>query len=488
MLVSLCVAEAVLFVNTTAFNLALPSVARSFNASTAEQQWVVSVYPLCFVAVLLIAGFFGDLIGYRHVLLTGLTSYAAASVLGVVAANMVMLIAARALLGVAAGMFIPMGLALITTSFSANNRSRAVTIWTVAGTLGIPLGPIIGGGMTLVMGWKGLFIFDVIAMAVALVLNWTFLPKDRAEGRAKTKFPLLQSLLMIAGVSLLSTGLINAQKALLSWATLLPFLSGLTLAWLFVFVVGRSDTQLTDLSLMRFTSFKVSSVALLLLNFAAFGVTFILPTYLEAVKGQNALTSGLMLMPMVAAAIAGAMLNKSFVNKIGERRACLMGLFFIGFGLLTIALGIYTGVYGILVVGQIVAGIGMGSGQPVSFSWAFCDVPSERSGKGSSLLSVFQQLGSILGIGVFGSIQGALYVRGLSSEVQGTGMAVANTVTASLQQATNMTGQAAAALRQSAIRAYVSAGTANFIISGLIVMIALMVVFLMSRKPMGKVS
>ena len=363
-----------------------------------------------------------------------------------------------------------------------------MTIWTVAGTLGIPLGPIIGGGMTLVMGWKGLFIFDVIAMAVALVLNWTFLPKDRAEGRAKTKFPLLQSLLMIAGVSLLPTGLINAQKALLSWATLLPFLSGLTLAWLFVFVVGRSDTQLTDLSLMRFTSFKVSSVALLLLNFAAFGVTFILPTYLEAVKGQNALTSGLMLMPMVAAAIAGAMLNKSFVNKIGERRACLMGLFFIGFGLLTIALGIYTGVYGILVVGQIVAGIGMGSGQPVSFSWAFCDVPSERSGKGSSLLSVFQQLGSILGIGVFGSIQGALYVRGLSSEVQGTGMAVANTVTASLQQATNMTGQAAAALRQSAIRAYVSAGTANFIISGLIVMIALMVVFLMSRKPMGKVS
>lgn len=250
MLVGLCVAEAVLFVNTTAFNLALPSVARSFNASTAEQQWVVSVYPLCFVAVLLIAGFFGDLIGYRHVLLTGLTLYAAASVLGVVAANMAMLIAARALLGVAAGMFIPMGLALITTSFSANNRSRAVTIWTVAGTLGIPLGPIIGGGMTLVMGWKGLFIFDVIAMVVALVLNWTFPPKNRSQGRAKTKFPLLQSLLMIAGVSLLSTGLINAQKALLSWTTLLPFLFGLTLAALFVFVVGRSDMQLTDLSLI----------------------------------------------------------------------------------------------------------------------------------------------------------------------------------------------------------------------------------------------
>lgn len=239
---------------------------------------------------------------------------------------------------------------------------------------------------------------------------------------------------------------------------------------------------------MQFTSFRVSSAALLLLNFAAFGVTFILPTYLEAVKGQNALTSGLMLMPMVAAAIAGAMLNKSFVNKIGERRACLMGLFCIGLGLLAIALGVHTGAYGILVVGQLIAGIGMGSGQPISFSWAFCDVPSERSGQGSSLLSVFQQLGSILGIGVFGSIQGALYVRGLSAEVRGTGMAVANTVTASLQQAENMTGQAAAALRQSAIRAYVSAGTANFIISGLIVMIALIVVFLMSRKPMGKVS
>lgn len=486
MLVSLCIAEAVLFVNTTAFNLALPSVARSFNASTAEQQWVVSVYSLCFVAVLLIAGFFGDLIGYRHVLLLGLTLYAAASVLGVVAVNIRMLIVARALLGVAAGMFIPMGLALITTTFSATDRSRAVTIWTVAGTLGIPLGPIIGGGMTLVMGWKGLFIFDVVAMILALALNWTFLPKDRIVQPTKTRFPMLQCLLMIAGVGLLSTGLINAQKAVLAWTTVLPFLFGLILSGLFVFTVCRSDEKLTDLSLMRFASFKVSSVALLLLNFAAFGVTFILPTYLETVKGQNALTSGLMLMPMVAAAITGAMLNKSFVNMVGERRACLMGLFFIGSGLFAIALGIYTGIYGVLVVGQIISGIGMGSGQPVSFSWAFCDVPPERSGQGSSLLSVFQQLGSILGIGVFGSVQGALYVRYLSSQLRGTGVTVANTVTASLQQAENMAGQAAAALRQSALQAYMSAGVANFVTSGLVVMIALVGVILMSRKPVEK--
>lgn len=72
----------------------------------------------------------------------------------------------------------------------------------------------------------------------------------------------------------------------------------------------------------------------------------------------------------------------------------------------------HTGAYGILVVGQLIAGIGMGSGQPISFSWAFCDVPSERSGQGSSLLSVFQQLGSILGIGVFGSIQGPYMSEG----------------------------------------------------------------------------
>lgn len=494
MLVSLCVAEAIIFINTTAFNLALPSVAGSLHASTAAQQWMVSIYSLCFLAILLVSGFFGDLIGYRRVLLSGLVLYAVAAVLGSVAHTIILVIVARGLLGLAAGMFIPMGLATITSVVSPGDNSKAVTLWTVAGTLGIPLGPIIGGLMTLLMGWRGLFVFDAVAIVIALVLNYLFMPRQHQShiqnnqnrqnhqlknSKISTRFPIIQATLMVVAMSALSVGLINAQTSFLSFTTLFPLCCGILFAVSFSFLTLHAKHQLTDLTLMRFTSFQVSSIALLLLNFVVFGISFILPTYFQEAKGHNALMSGIMLMPMILSAIVGALLSRNIIGRFGEKTACFINLACIGFGLAVMALAIHLDLYILLSLGQIIAGIGMGAGQPIAFSWAFVDVPVERMGKGSSLLTVFQQLGSILGIGIFGSVQGALYFQELTRELNNTRLTAAHTITISLQQAGKVSGASGKLLKVSAIKAYETAGSINFVISALVIFVILLILIVL---------
>ncbi|WEV47438.1 MFS transporter [Bifidobacterium sp. ESL0690] len=484
MLAGLCIAEAVLFVNTTAFNLALPSVSVSFNASTGAQQWMVSVYSLCFVAVLLIAGFLGDRLGYRRVLLSGLTVYALASLLGSLSGSVSMLIAARALLGLSAGIFIPMGLALINSTFPAQSKGKAVTTWTIAGMLGVPFGPVIGGGMTVVMGWKGLFVFDLFAMLVALAINWVFLPQEQPKDNRNEGLPWLQAALMVSGVGLFSAGLINAQKSLLAPDAVVPIAVGIVLSACFVTANIRSRNPLTDLGLLGYASYRTSAVALLLLNYMVFGVIFILPTYLQTVLGHNALQSGMMLMPMIAAAIIGAFLNSIITARLGQRVSCLLDLLVIAAGVLAMAAGVGLGSYVWLAIGQMVSGLGMGAGQPVAFNWALADVPEDRSGQGSSLLSVFQQLGSILGIGVFGSLQGGFYTTFLAKAVgtktpQGLGATIGQT----LRQAARLKRQSGISLRNAAINAYGTAAMAGFIISAAIVIIVTM---LLAFTSIGK--
>ena len=132
-LVCLSVGVAMLFVNTAAVNVALPDVSASLDASMAQQQWVASAYSLAFVVVLLIAGFGGDRLGHRRVLLMGLVGLLVGSVLGTASPVVGCLIAARALMGAGAGMFIPMSLALIADLFPRMaDRARALTVWTSA--------------------------------------------------------------------------------------------------------------------------------------------------------------------------------------------------------------------------------------------------------------------------------------------------------------------------------------------------------------------
>lgn len=457
-LVCLSVGAAMLFVNTAAVNVALPDVSASLNASMAQQQWVASAYSLAFVVVLLLAGFGGDRLGHRRVLLMGLVGLLVGSVLGTASPVVGCLIAARALMGAGAGMFVPMSLALIADLFPRMaDRARALTVWTIAGTLGAPLGPVIGGGLTSLAGWRAIFAFDVVAFLVVMVWSLRVIPRSRRPVASATGLPWRGGLLVTAGLGLLTAGLINVQRAWMSLSACGSALAGVVLVVLFVVSDLRTGRPLTDLRLFASAPFAIGGIVLATVNFAVFGLIFVLPAYLETVLGHNALVGGLLLMPLVAGAILGSLLNERATRRLSPAGACSAGLTLLALGAVIMGAATVRGGLVLMGVGEALAGLGMGVCQPVALSWGLSQVDSDRRGTGSSLLSVLQQLGSVLGIGVLGTVEGSIYSTGLTASGVHATPEATSSVTIAFQQAARSPDAVGQALREAAARAYTTA-------------------------------
>ncbi|MCH9275532.1 MFS transporter [Bifidobacterium amazonense] len=488
-LICLCAAELVMMVNTTAFNVALPNIAESFEAGTAEQQWVVSSYNLAFAAVVLLAGFLGDRLGHLRTMLAGLGMFVIASAIGLMAGNVPMLLVSRAIMGAGAGVVIPMGQALLGILFRGSELSHAMTTWAIAGTLGVPFGPLVGGALTAMLGWRGIFGFDgVVFLAVIAVIRMN-VPQTGASHESRAlHVPWASVAMMFAGFTLFSAGLVNAQHGILAANAWVPMAVGIVLATGFVLHDHASRNPLMELGLMKDPSFAACAPALMMLNFSMYGIIFIMPTYLETVLDHGALIGGMMLMPLVVASIVGARMNDWIVSGVGSRGTSLLALGCLAIGMLTIgaAMRLPEGIAGqsTMMAGQIVAGFGLGVGQPAMLTWAMGRVPVERSGAGSSLLTVFRQFGSIIGVGIFGSIQSGLYMTRFHDFAQSAGADPQSAGAAPLdfQRAAGLTGTAGDLIRQTASRAYESAMTGSFTTAATVIVISCGVVALISRK------
>ncbi|KAB8292801.1 MFS transporter [Bifidobacterium avesanii] len=488
-LLCLCAAELVMMVNTTAFNVALPNIAESLGAGMAEQQWIVSSYNLVFAAVVLLAGFMGDRLGHLRTMIAGLGMFVVASAIGLAAGNVPVLLVSRSIMGAGAGVVIPMGQALLGILFRGPALSRAMTAWAIAGTLGVPFGPLVGGALTATLGWRGIFGFDgVVFLAVIAVIRMNV---PRTGGSRKSRslhVPWASVAMMFAGFTLFSAGLVNAQHGVLTAGAWMPMAVGAALITGFVLHDRASRNPLMELGLMRDPSFAACAPALMMLNFSMYGIIFIMPAYLETVLRHGALIGGMLLMPLVVASIAGARMNDRIVSRIGPRGTSLLALGCLAAGMLTIGAAMWwpDGMMrqSTVLVGQLMAGLGLGAGQPAMLTWAMGRVPIGQSGAGSSLLTVFRQFGSIIGVGIFGSIQSGLYTAEFHDLAQSAGLAPqsAGSVTLDFQRAADMTGMTGDLMRQAASRAYESAMTGSFAAAAAVIAATLGVVALISRR------
>ena len=419
----LCLGTFVCFTNTTAFNIALPAISVSLGAGQVEQQWMVSAYNLVFGAFMLLAGSLGDRWGVKRTLLVGASAFAAASAAGVLATSSVTTIAARGVMGFGAGFSITMTLALITRLFESDGQVLALTMNAVAMTLGAPFGLVLGGLLVNFADWRAIFVFDLVAFLIVLLLDILLLPGDRSQSGgatgARARLPLLSALLALAGLALVSAGLINAQISAASPDSWGPMVAGALVIAVFVRRDTRSSNPLAELGLLRIPSFAAASLSLLALNVAISGIMFVLPAYVETALGNSALVGALMLMPMVVAAMVGAAITRKVSDRLGKRRACVASLVLIALGLAVMAASTAVAGYPLMVVGQCACGLGMAMGLPVMQGWAMERVPDRRRGGGSALVSTFQQLGCLIGIGALGSLVGSSYAaacRGTAAE------------------------------------------------------------------------
>ncbi len=400
--------------DVTVVNVALPRLGADLGAGIAGLQWIVDGYALVFAVMLLIGGFLGDRFGARRVYLAGLGLFALASALCGLAPDVVTLVAARALQGVGAAVMLPCSLSLINhaTQHDIPLRARAVGLWTASGSIGLAAGPVLGGLLLAAGSWRLIFLVNlpVCLGAVLLALRAPETPRG-APGRG---FDPLGQVLAILALGGLTGAVIEAHP--LGFAhpvVLMLFALALVAAPLFVVVEARSRAPLLPLELFRSGTFSTALVYGMVANFTFYGMIFVLSLYFQRVRGFSGTATGFAYLPLMATFVAVNLVNARLVGWLGVR-ACMVGGFVVdalGFALLLL-LGAGSP-YGLALPAFILMPGGMGTGIPAMIGAMLGSVERGRSGVASAVSNAARQAGGAMGVAVFGTLAGPDIVGGL---------------------------------------------------------------------------
>ncbi|WBB69776.1 MFS transporter [Micromonospora sp. WMMD812] len=437
---------------------AVPFISAELRPTGTEQLWIFDIYGFVLAGLLITMGALGDRIGRRRLLLCGAVAFGAASLLAAYADSAGMLIAARALLGVGGATLMPSTLALVRNLFhDEKQRGTAIAIWTATLTGGIAIGPVLSGVLLEHFWWGSIFLINLPAMALLLLLAPALVPefRDPAAGR----FDVLSAVLSLAALLPVIYGI--KELARTGWATgpALSIVAGLLVAVVFVRRQHRLAHPMVDLALVRRRAVGGALGVNLVAMFAMVGFAIFTTQHLQSVLGLSPLRAALWsLLPSVA--VGGvAPLAATLARRID--RAYLIGAGFViaagGFvvltqvpaddGLVPLLVGASVYAAGLVVVMSLVTELVLGA------------APPERAGVASALTESGSELGGALGMAVLGSVGNAVYRRevvdGLRGGLPDDAVAAAReTLGGALAVAGSLPAEGAAAVRHAAAVAF----------------------------------
>jgi DHA2 family multidrug resistance protein-like MFS transporter len=441
----------------TVLNLAVPQLSADLEPSSAQLLWIVDVYGFLVAGLLVTMGTLGDRIGRRRLLLLGAAGFGAASVLAASATSATMLIAARALLGVAGATLAPSTLSLIRNMFAdPRQRTVAIAVWISSFSAGGAIGPLAGGVLLEWFWWGSVFLLAVPVMAMLLALGPFLLPefRDPAAGRPDP----LSAVLSLAAVLPVIYGLKQLAQDGLGWPAL-SIVAGPVLGVVFVRRQQRLADPLLDLRLFANRAFSASLVTNTLSFFVGFGTLLFIAQYLQLVLGLSPLRAGLWMLPSSAAFIVGSMLAPLLARRARPAVAIVAGLALsaVGFGLLTQIDG--AAGLAVLVASSVVFSLGLAPVDTLAADLTVGAAPPERAGAASALSETSAELGGALGIAVLGSVGTAVY-RGQMTDAIPVGTppqaaeAARDTLGGAVAAAGELPGQLGAALLDAARHAF----------------------------------
>lgn len=418
--------------DTTILVVALPTLAEDLNASTSQLQWFSSSYTLVLAAALLAAGVAGDRYGRKRVLLAAIALFGLASVWCAYSGDANTLIIARALLGLGAAGMMPMSMAVLPGLFpNPVERQRALTIWVTSTALGLPLGPIIGGWMLEHVWWGSIFLINVPLVVVGIVAVAILVPESRSARSHPLDLPGIA--LSAAGLLAITYGFIRAGEA--GWSDPLMWLcviGGTAVLGLFVAWERRARFPLVDLGLLRDRNFAGGTAFATLVNFAMFGVLFVLPQLFESVQETSALGAGLRLLPFIGGLVVGTRVVGRLTGRLSLGTVISSGFVSLAIGLGWAAATGADTPFWVLAIAVALTGLGMGIAMPSSMNAAMGSLDPDRAGSGSGFLQAMRQAGGTIGVAILGTILTTGYRSGLDeydvapiSDGVNAGMAVA---------------------------------------------------------------
>ncbi|MFC7585178.1 MFS transporter [Nonomuraea antimicrobica] len=392
----------------TVLHLALPALTADLRPGSTELLWIVDVYGFLIAGCLITMGAIGDRVGRRRLLLIGAVAFGVASVLSAFAVNVAMLIAARALLGIAGSTLMPSTLSLIRIMFrDPGQQGAAIGAWTGFFGLGTVIGPLVGGAFLEAFGWGSVFLLGVPVMLLLVVFGPLVLPEYRDESVARPD--LISAIMSIAGVLALVFGLKRIAEDGLRPDSGVAVVAGLVLAVLFVRRQGRLRQPLVDLSLFRGGVFGTALGMLVLATLLSAASQFFVMQYLQLVRGLPPFQAGLWSLPTTVAVMIGAMGAPALVSRMKLSTLLAGGLLVAAVGMAALAwVGGPSDLY-VAVAGAAVIGLGLGPMISLGTGLIVGAAPPERAGAASAMASTGTELGAALGVAVIGSVGFAVY-------------------------------------------------------------------------------
>jgi EmrB/QacA subfamily drug resistance transporter len=403
-LITVMIGVFMVILDSTVINVAFQTLRREFGVSLNDAQWVISVYVLSLGIVMPISGFLADRFGLKRIYLTGLALFITGSFLCGIAPSLGLLIAARALQGLGGGMAQPLGAALLFRTFPAREQGTALGLFGIALVAAPALGPILGGALVDANVWRFIFFINIPIGILGVSLGLRFLRDERPAGGVALD-PLGMLLAIVGFGSVLYGATTAADHGWTSTVTLSSFALGLVALAAFVFVELKvAKEPMLNLRLYTNRTFANASAVGYVAVIALFGAEFLMPIYLQALRGRTALETGAILLALaLAAGIATPTAGKLY-DRIGPRLLVVTGFALLLFNTWQLSQIQADTRIEYIVFLLAVRGLGLGMSVQTTFSTALGNVPLALLPRGSSLVNSTRSLVQALGVAVLATI------------------------------------------------------------------------------------
>ncbi|BCB76437.1 MFS transporter [Phytohabitans flavus] len=396
-----------LALDTSVLYLALPQVSADLGADGNQTLWILDIYSFVLAGFLVTMGTLGDRIGRRRLLLIGAAAFGGASILAAYSTSAEMLIATRALLGLAGATLMPSTMALIRNMFpDPKQMGTAIGVWFSCFMGGMAIGPLVGGAMLEHFWWGSAFLLGVPFMALLLVVGPVLLPEYRTSGAGR--LDLASVGLSLAAILPAIYGLKELARGGWDPVAAGAVVVGLAVGVVFVRRQGTLADPLLDLRLFGYRVFRSALSVYLLTGVVMAGVSLMSTVYLQSVLELSTLRAGLWLLPHNVALVAGFLLAPRLAARFRQAYVMAAGMVFAAAGLALLLL-VEPGDTALLVTGLVLAHAGISLPMALSANIIIGAAPAEKAGSAASLMETSAEFGIAMGVATLGTLGTAMY-------------------------------------------------------------------------------
>jgi EmrB/QacA subfamily drug resistance transporter len=418
-LATCCLSLFVVGVDVTIVNIALPSIQRSFGASTAGLQWTIDAYTVVLASLLMLSGSLADRFGRRRVFQAGLALFTVGSLLCSLAPGLGWLVAFRMIQAVGGSMLNPVALAIIANTFTdPARRARAMGVWGSVVGISLAVGPVLGGVLVSTVGWRAIFWVNVPVGLAAIALTQRFVPESRAP-RPRRLDPIAQILIVVLLAGVTAGTIEGPQQGWTSPLIVGCYAAAAVAAVAVTVVEWRRREPLIDPRFFASAPFSGAALIAVAAFGALAGFLFLNTLYLQDARGYSAIEAGLLILPMAASTVVTARMSGRLVAAGHVRWALVIAGLALAAGSAVLITVSATAPIAELIVVYVVFGLGFGFVNPPISNTAVSGMPPAQAGVAASVASTCRQVGATLGVAVIGAMVAGHETSGFTAASHG---------------------------------------------------------------------